>query len=77
MPPIKNNPKFKKWQELSEKEDVAHANAVLKKEFIEETKKDAELFVEWVNLPKRLLNNFKDGITFIAVLGGMYYLVKN
>ncbi len=74
MPPLKNNPKLKRFNKLKDAVGVSEANKVMREEFIEdailETKEEIKWVMDTLTSPFTMLKT-------ALLIGGLFFVVKN
>jgi len=74
MPPLKNNPKLKRFNKIRDAVGVSEANKVLRDEFIEEAKIETQKEIKWV------MDTLTSPITMIQtaiLIGGLFFVIRD
>jgi len=74
MPPIKNNPKLKRFNKLKDAVGVTEANNIMREEFIEQAKIETKEEIKWV------MDTLTSPFTMIKtaiLIGGIFFVVRN
>ncbi len=74
MPPIKNNPKLKRFNKLKDAVGVTEANKIMREEFIEQAKIETKEEIKWV------MDTLTSPFTMIKtaiLIGGIFFVVRN
>ncbi len=74
MPPIKNNPKLKRFNKIRDIKGVSEANRIMRDEFIEEAKIETQKEIKWV------MDTLTSPITMIQtaiLIGGLFFVVRD
>jgi len=74
MPPLKNNPKLKRFNKIRDVVGVSEANKVMRDEFIEEAKIETQKEIKWV------MDTLTSPITMIQtaiLVGGLFFIIRD
>jgi len=74
MPPIKNNPKLKRFNKLKDAVGVTEANNIMREEFIEQATIETKEEIKWV------MDTLTSPFTMIKtaiLIGGIFFVVRN
>jgi len=74
MPPIKNNPKLKRFNKLKDAVGVSQANTIMREEFVEDAILETKEEIKWV------MDTLTSPFTMVKtaiLIGGLFFVVKN
>jgi tellurite resistance protein len=74
MPPLKNNPKLKRFNKLKDAVGVTEANTIMRDEFIEQAKIETKEEIKWV------MDTLTSPFTMLKtaiLIGGLFFVVRN